>query len=312
MRVLGSSPTAATADGGSAGNPPPGTADRGTMEQQLHALREKAEQLEKQGKHDEAERLKHDAYELYKKFRATYPATTSAPTTNPERQKVYGQLRELSQKISQLEKDGKHDEAERLRKEARELYTKLNPNASSAPPLTGPSPERKALYEQYKTLHEKIEAAKKAGNQDEVKRLMAEVEGVRAKLFSQEGRPAGYSTGGDRAARMQHLRTAFENLKAAGCEPEAQHVMEMIRRMEAEGRSYEGRPGPSTTAPTTSGRPYYSGDTATTAMMQELRGQVEQMRREMREMREELNRARVAVIVNFPQGKARAARAGRS
>jgi chromosome segregation ATPase len=217
----------------------------------------------------------------------------------PEKQKIVDQIKQTFEKAKQLEQSGKHDEAEKLRQEARALYAKLNPSTGPATAPTGPSPERQKLYEQYKALHEKIEAAKKAGNSDEVHHLMQEMDALHAKLRSQEGSPArNYSTnGGDRAARMQHLRSAAENLKAAGCDAEAQHVIDLIRHMEAEGNGSSSRYAPQgRTAPSTSNPAYTPGprsaDGASQAAVQELRGQVEQMHREMRELREELNRAK--------------------
>jgi hypothetical protein len=155
------------------------------------------------------------------------------------------------------------------------------------------NPERKKIYEQYKSLNDRIEAAKKAGNQDEVRRLAREMEEFRSKVRSTEApSTARNAPGGDRAARMQHLRAAAENLKAAGAEAEAQHVMEMVSRMEAEGRSDnpryrpEGRREAPQGEMTRRDNPSRDGG--------ELRGQVEQMRQEIRELREELNRRKNA------------------
>jgi hypothetical protein len=97
------------------------------------------------------------------------------------------------------------------------------------------------------------------------------------------------SAGGDREARLKHLRTAAENLKAAGCNDEAKHVMELIGRMESEARAKSQL---SNYPPGTGEMSSYREGGGNAAAMQDLRAQLEEMRKEMRAMRDELNRAK--------------------
>ncbi len=350
--MLGGAPAPAAADGQPSGTPAT-SADREKIEQQLRSIHQKAEQLEKDGKHDEAEKLKHQAYELYAKLRGG--STSSQPAVSgPEADKIRARVKEMSQKADQLEKDGKHDEAEKLKHEARELYMKLRGGStSSQPAVSGPEadkirarikeigqqvgqlekdgkhdevqrlkieamalynklnpranavaapagPEREALRQQWLAIQDKLQKAMQAGKPEDVQRLKQQAEALRAKLYPQmayvPGRP---QPGGDREAKLQHLRAAAENLKAAGFEPEAQHVMQMIARLQAEG-SGESRPRSESTRPSPGAGgtlpPGVStanpGPYAAAPAVQELRSQVEQMRRELREMREQLNRAK--------------------
>jgi hypothetical protein len=85
---------------------------------------------------------------------------------------------------------------------------------------------------------------------------------------------------------MRHLRAAAENLKAAGCEPEAKHVMDLIGHMEAESRAKSNELANLNLGD----RKPLSREGGNSAAMQELRAQMEQMRMEMRQMREELKR----------------------
>ncbi len=315
LTMLGSAPATVTADDQPA-RTPPSAADREKVQQLMRSMREKIAQLEKDGKHDEAEKLKHEAYEMMSKLRASFGGSSAQPVVSgPEADKIREQVKELSHQADQLEKDGRHEDAARLRTEARTLYSKILPRASATTVPGGP--EREQLYQQMRAVHEKIETAKQEGNPEAVQRLMKEAEALRAKLNSQGNYASGHSpSGGDREARMQHLRAAAENLMAAGCQPEAQHVMQMIEQMRAEGggeRRPRGeanvranvRPGgessgsvpsadlqPSTGillrgAWTTNPR-----DDANATAVQELRGQIEQMRRELREMREQLNKSK--------------------
>ncbi len=223
-----------------------------------------------------------------------------------DREKLEQQLRSIKRKVEQLEKDGKHEEAERLRLEAMALYSKINPRANAAGAPGGP--EREALRQQMQAIHEKLEKAMREGKPEDVQRLKQAAEALQARMSSQGGDASGRPpSGGGRDARLQHLRVAAEHLMAAGAEPEAQHVMQMIARLQGEGsegrfgregrsggestrRSPDGREGPSRATPP--GGPAASArDTGNSPAVQELRSQVEQMRRELRELREQLKGA---------------------
>ncbi len=307
--MLGSAPAPVAADD-QPSRTPPAAADREKVEQQVRSMREKVAQLEKDGKHDEAEKLKHEAYDMMSKLRASSGGSTSRESVpGPEADKIRGRLKEIGQKVAQLEKDGKHDEAEKLKHEARALYSKIYVRADAAAAPGGP--EREQLRQQFQALHERIEQAKREGKPEEVQHLMQEAEAVRSKLYASVGL-ARSPDGGDRGDRLQHLRAAAENLMAAGCEPEAQHVMQMIERMRADGSSEsrsrddsrtrgersrdESRSRGDSSRSSTESRPDQrasrQNDYANGAAVQELRGQIEQLRRELREMHDQLNQAK--------------------
>jgi hypothetical protein len=331
-------------------------ADREKIEQQLRSIKETVAQLEKEGKHDEAEKLKREAHEMMSKFHASQGGATAPqpPTAGPEAEKIRGRLKELGEKVAQLEKEGKHDEAEHLKNEARAILSKLNPHEG---PMGAPGgPEAEMIRGRLKEIGEKVAQLEKEGKHEDAQRLKNEAGAIYSRLnphadagagpgrpegdqqlrqqmqaiheriekAMQEGKPevaqrlkqeaealmrAKMSQpGGNGDARMEHLRAAAENLMAAGCEPEARHVMQMISQMQGE-RSGEKRPrdeGRAREEPRARGEPQPSPDgrrgerspappnpreNGNAPAVQELRGQIEQMRREMRELREELNRA---------------------
>ncbi len=189
------------------------------------------------------------------------PGIPAAATAN--RAKIEQQMRAIREKMEKAMQAGKPEEVQRLQHEARALYSKIDPHAIAVPGGF----EREQFQEQMRALHEKIERAMQAGNPEEVQRLRQAAEALRARLDPQGGYvPGGPQPGGEREARLQHLRAAAENLMAAGAEGEARHIMEIIQRMQAEGSS------------------------ASVQEMRELRRQMEQMHREIRELRDELNR----------------------
>ena len=235
--MLGTAPAPATAADPPAGTPP-AAADRAKVDQQLRELSQKVQQLEKDGKHDEAQKLKQAARELIAKLRGNSAVPPSA-VSGPEAEKIRAQLKEIGPKVAQLEKEGKHEEAERLKHEAMALYSKLNPRASAGGVPGGP--DREQIRQQMQALHEKMEKAVQAGDRKEIERLRTAAEELQRMVAGREGGPRRPPAGGDADARIQHLRTAAENLMAAGCQPEAQHVMQMIEQMRG-ARGGEGRP----------------------------------------------------------------------
>ncbi len=247
--MLGNAPSPAAADDNP--TPPQTTSDREALYAKFQAIRARAAALDEQGKHDDADRLRRDAKEMMSKS-GLAPIAPSDPRVlfvtpgNPEQDKIMARLKEIGQKIHILELEGKYDQAEQLKREAKELYGKLNAAGAHTLIVAGPSPERQKLYEsykaRYKALQGAIEVAKREGDDDQVHRLMQEIEALRAKLRATEATLASQSaSGGEREARLKHLCAAAENLKAAGCDAEATHVLQLIDHIHAESR--DSNPG---------------------------------------------------------------------
>lgn len=207
------------------------------------------------------------------------PAEKSPPAAT-DRDQLRRQLQAISQQVQQLEKEGKHDEAERLKREARELYTKMSPHRPEAgPPGSNPSnPEREKLRQHWLSLKQKVEQLEKEGKRDEAERLKREMQEMQAKLYP-HGAEAGAAASrrpqasGETEAKLQHLRAAAENLRAAGFGEQADNIAKMMQRLQGEARE-GGRPRPESPP----------------REIMELRSEVQQMRREMQELREQLKR----------------------
>jgi beta-lactamase regulating signal transducer with metallopeptidase domain len=292
--MLGNSPAPAAADDDP--TPPPTTTDREAFQAKFQAIRARAAALDEQGKHDEADRLRREAKQMMSKIHGgsddpRYRDTTPA---NSDRDKTIGRLKEMMAKANQLERDGKTDEADNLRREAKEIYAKSMPH--TPPPTTAKvtNQELLKLRDYYMAMQEKIDAAKRHGNEEQIRALAQEMEALQARRRAIEADEKGnhYSTGsGDSNARLKHLRAAAENLKAAGCDAEAKHVMDLIGHIEAEARGKNYLSAYDVGA-AKSGQAVVFGGGGNAAAMQELRSQIEQMRQEMQEMRAELKRSR--------------------
>jgi len=221
--LLGNTPSQALADDQTAEKSPPAATDRDQLRQQLQAISQQVQQLEKEGKHDEAERLKREAKELYTKMSPHRPEAgpTASNPSNPEREKLRQHWLSLRQKVEQLKKEGRHDDAERLNREVQEMQTKLYPHGAEAGAAAARRPQ----------------------------------------------------TSGETEAKLQHLRAAAENLRAAGFGEQADNITKMMQRLQGEARE-GGRPRPESPP----------------REIMELRSEVQQMRREMQELQEQLKR----------------------
>ena len=281
--------------------------ERDKLREQMQAMKAKVEQLEKEGKHEEAEKVKREAHEILSKL---YPQGAERGQASPEREKVREQLQAMKQKVEQLEKEGKHEEAEKVKREAHELMGRMNPHGREGGPA---GPESEKLRERLQAMKQKIEQLEKEGKHEEAAAVKREAQAMMGRMSrGGEGAPAGGSRQGpgDMSARIQHMRMAAENLKAAGLEPEAQHVMQMIEHIQrgggegrphAEGRAREeGRPHPEgqTRGEGRSrgeGQPMPGrsprGEGGSPHEVQELQNQIQKMHHEMEELREQLKRS---------------------
>ena len=134
--LLANNPVQAAADDRPADRTPPSAApagaDRDAMQQQLQALKQKIEQFEKDGNHEEAQRARREAQALMAKFnpRGGEGRTPGPDVSGPDRDKLREQIQAIRQRVEQLEKDGKHEEAEQVKLEGRALLAKLNPRGA--------------------------------------------------------------------------------------------------------------------------------------------------------------------------------------
>lgn len=153
---------------------------------------------------------------------------------NPERMEIMGRVQAMTREIGELRRAGKHEEAERLQQEMRELHARLaGPRDRDRP---GPPPELQV--------------------------------------------------------RIDHLRVAMENLRAAGLHDQAEQIGQQIERLARE--SAPGPPerrGPEAPprGPRPEGRPEPGGE-----IIGRLRGEIEQLRRENEEMRRMMQEIREA------------------
>jgi len=177
--------------------------------------------------------------------------------------------------------------------EAQELKTRLERLQGQFRELSGAAvrPDREHLQQRIEELKRRIQQLREEGSHDEADRLMREGRELMQRIErGPEGgprpeRPLGYEDRGERERRLQHLKTAADNLEAAGFADQAENlrrVIERIARGEAGPPPFSRQPGPERPDGRAPHHPEMN------PAVQQLRGEVQEMRREMQELREHL------------------------
>jgi uncharacterized protein YukE len=185
---------------------------------------------------------------------------------------------EIRHKLESL-KDGQDAEArelkgalERIERQMHELQAALGPRPDA--------PNRERVQARLEELKAAIHRAAEAGRRDEAERLEREAHELMRMLEQRPGdRPPGAPEGADMERRMQHLRVAIENLRAAGLHEPAEALARQAEGL-MRGRAV---PGPHPEAgPRPEGAPHLE------RAVQDLSRQMEEMRRQMDEIRNAL------------------------
>ncbi len=211
-------------------------------------MREKAEQLDNDGKHEDANRVREEIKAIVAKVSSSRSASGGAGGGEINTAELRQHLQAMREKAEQLDNDGKHEDANRVREEIKAIIAKVSSSRSAS---GGPSAKRIEMSdsdrEKLQSMRRKIEELEKDGRHDEAARVKQEAKELYSKYSPRHGDSSGQTTNpasspspGEIANRLQHLRVAVDHLHAAGFEPEANHVHELVERLERYSRG-EGR-----------------------------------------------------------------------
>jgi len=202
------------------------------------------------------------------------------PAPSPERMEQRRQLEEkaagLRRRLESLRPD-QDSEARELRAGLARIEAELR----EGPPPPREVGERAERMRHLEELKAAMNRAREAGNREEVERLERESREVLRHLGDRPGeRPRPEGEAGEIQRRMQHLRVAIENLRAAGLNAQADAMAgEAERWMRERGMPPEARERPAMPpVPAQMER-----------AMHEMREQMQELRRQMEEMRRQLH-----------------------
>lgn len=219
------------------------------------------------------------------------------------REKLFAKAREIEQKLRSAPQDS--DDARELRENLMRVKQELERVINQLPPpLRGRpemrregqpgGPERQQIEQKLEELQRKFRELREAGKGDEAERVGREIREIRARLGAmREGRPMGKPDmpPEERQRRMQHLRAAAENLRAAGMPELAERI---LRQGEPFGPPGEGRPRPEGPRPEGPrgefGRPEGPRPEGIEPVMREMMNQMQELRRQVQELRDEVRK----------------------
>ena len=218
-----------------------------------------------------------------------------------KRQQIMGQIQELKQRFEKL-KDGpdadRREVGEKLEKLMHQLR-EMGPMPEGRRPEGGP--DRGPLFQRLEQVKREMNGARERNDKDAMERLQKEGQEI-MKMIRQAGGEGRQPEGdarrpdaprgdgpGEAIRRLQHLRAAADNLRAAGVGDAADRIGEMAERVARELRE-RGVPVPDGRGPEGRGDREGPQPDRMGPGVQDLRNEVQQMRREMQELREMLKR----------------------
>ncbi|MCL4201937.1 MAG: hypothetical protein KJ000_05540 [Pirellulaceae bacterium] len=224
------------------------------------------------------------------------PAEREREGDRPVGQQREAQLREMAQRRAQLQEQAGdiRRKLESLRPDqegdARELRGALERIEVQLRELQPPAPGRERLLARLEEVKAAFRRAQEAGRADEAERLEREGRELMQMLGQRPGdRPHGQPGDEDVQRRMQHLRTAIENLRAAGLHAQAEALAREGERLARGERPETAGPDRRPDAPRDVPAPGPHLERAVMELrgqVQELRGQLEEIRQHLREMSE--------------------------
>lgn len=242
------------------GSSGPAATDSKDANVQLEKARQRADQLDKEGKHDDADRIRREIKGYLARQTNSAPNPSSADANDVGRR-----LERMRERADQLDKDGKHEEADRLRQEIKAYAEKLSSHGKSssessargANPSTKPVEMSDADRAKMREIRRQVAELEKDGKHEEAERLKQQAKEIYSKYYPQNSdgrstrRPteAASASPGEIANKLEHLKAAVENLRAAGFDNEANHIREIAEKLQRAGRDEGGLTRSSSTKP---------------------------------------------------------------
>ncbi len=151
-------------------------------------------------------------------------------------------LEQMRQKLRALEAAQQMDDAAVLKKEIAELERQARPQARpqvQVQPRQDPEERIRMLKQEIKELRKKGSGGKRGEFGSARRNRDRQQPGMQQPGMQQPGNPE------ERERRLHHLRIAIDNLRAAGMNPAADRLQQMIGNMRQGGQSPMGQPADS-------------------------------------------------------------------
>ena len=250
----------------------------GAIEREIHGLRD--------GQDEEARKLRRELEEIHERIGQLNRELGEGRRDRPERPDVFRELIEIAGRATELEvalallPDDEDERAEKIRKQLEEMEERAK-QINREHPEPPAEVMREILHLRRDQLRHAAKRLREAGKLEMAERMEREARESAEKLesLSREHPDRPHPEGPEEMERRHaHVRAAMENLHAAGLHELAERLMGEIEGMHRE------RP----TVPPRDAEPRREGPPRRGNMepaVEELRGQMAEMRREMDELR---------------------------
>jgi hypothetical protein len=209
---------------------PRGGDDRGGMEEKIRSMIAKAEELERNGRQDEAAELRKKAERLIAELKGQKePRDEKGMGKGDEgRGGMEEKIRSMIAKAEELERNGRQDEAAELRKQAKRM-TAGEPGRKEPRGGDGEIADVKARIEKLRGAAAEM---KKRGDAEKSAAYVAEADELERSLKREMERRQYAGKIEDIHARMEDIRGRIEDAKREGREDEAKKLAEELRALE--------------------------------------------------------------------------------
>ena len=207
---------------------------------------------------------------------------------------IRDKIRELENKAGAAQTEGRPEEAEKLRNEARELAARAKAENEKRDGEKREKPGREELQSMLEKSRQQLEAAARDGKQDEtaeIKQRIARLEsalresGGDGRRAEKRGQQPDRPELAEPMRRLQHLHQAIEHLRAAGMNEPANSLAEQAQEMKrqiagaTEGKRPDGEKHPKAERQISELR---EGMMSLHRQMQEMQKRLEELSRERR------------------------------
>src|SRR5262249_17270209 len=138
------------------------------IERKLKAIREQAEKLAKEGKGEQAEKLMREAKAAARAYKEQL-----ARQLDDRKQEIGQKVSAIRERAQKLAKEGKGEEAEKLRREAEAMVRSYKEQVGR------PLDDRAEIRQKLTALGERAERLAKEGKGEDAEKLMREAEAIR-------------------------------------------------------------------------------------------------------------------------------------
>ena len=218
------------------------------MHQHIGHLKEKIDQLRREGRHEEAEGLEREIEEIKRKIEEMERGQDQGqPHRDPQPiEEMHRRIDHLKEKIDQLHRERRHEEAEGLIREVEEIrrnIEEMERGYGREQPRREPQPIEE-MHRRIGNLREKIDNLRREGRHNEAEGLEREVDDIRRKIEEMERGHDREQPHQESSHNSEHrtriLNEAVDNMLKAAQRLHEANMHELAEKLAREAEKFRG------------------------------------------------------------------------